>query len=171
MSPLEIQLVSGVIVALISFILGYLLFRSQTEEQIRLEVYRRRLDSYDRITQLLEELDIYIHDEASYSHKRTSELMYKTYEVVTLTHFYVPQEISIILNTVPDHLIEKLDERVGDLEEIKDVLTHIMWKDTGRYLSNQTVAMLKTKRGKERNQQIEDTVKEYIQPLKDMDLI
>ncbi len=141
MEYLATQIVSGLVVAIISFAFGYFLFRAQSKEAVRLEVYRRRLDSYEKIIQFLDELDIWIHrhggavteEEALYYARKNDLLRWEVELYVPSPILEVLSEFQIVLweqvgqNYLTNDLIIPIEEGTAKIQQkiSREVTSHL----------------------------------------------
>ena len=51
------QIIGGLVVLMASFFVGYFISMSQRKEGLRIELYRRKLDIYDKIMEYLQKVD------------------------------------------------------------------------------------------------------------------
>jgi hypothetical protein len=141
-----VQIISGIVVSIISFAFGYLLFRAQTKEQIKLEVYRRRLDSYEKIIAFLDSLDSFAHREFLEENKK-SELIQRVFDLQTSTAPYTPPEMNACLDGLW-HYIDKLPGSLAELEEMDEEMKTLIEKDIGLHLRNRMIEFHKKQRQK-----------------------
>jgi hypothetical protein len=127
------QILSGIFVSVISFAFGYFLFRSQTREQIRLEVYRRRLDSYEKIGAFLDSLDVFAH--RGFLKGKKDEFVQRALDLETSTAPYTPPELNGLLQGLWDD-IDNLPGSLAELEETDTRIKTIIEKDIGLHLPN-----------------------------------
>ena len=147
MDPLSTQIISGIAVSIISFGFGYFLFRSQTNEQIRLEIYKKRLKSYEDIVCFLDELDSFSHG-SFIDEEEMNKFIKKAFELEARTRIYISPNIYEYIMQIPDS-INSLPESLASLEEIDENIHHLIEKDTGRHLTNWRVDYIKnSKNGK-----------------------
>jgi len=128
-------------VAIISFGFGYFVFRSQTNEQIRLEVYRRRLNAYEKIVQFLDDLDFFSHrsfsDKASdeFSEEEKDSFVKRAFQLSYSTRIYLPFELSQLVEEIYND-IDGLPDSLANLEEADEKIHHLIEKDIGKHLPN-----------------------------------
>jgi hypothetical protein len=130
------QILSGILVSAVSFAFGYFLFRSQTKEQIRLEVFRRRLDSYEKITAFLDSLDDFAH--RGFLETKKDEFVRRALDLQTSTAPYTPPELNAFLETLWND-IDNLPGSLAELEETDTTITTIIEKDIGLHLPNRII--------------------------------
>jgi hypothetical protein len=138
-----VQILSGIVLAAVSFAFGYFLFRSQTKEQIRLEVFRRRLDTYEKIITFLDSLDTFAHREFVQSKK--GEFVQRALDLETSTVLYTPPELNSFLETLWDD-IDKLPGSLAKLEESDTSIRTIIEEDIGLHLPNRMMELSKKQR-------------------------
>jgi hypothetical protein len=137
------QILSGILLSAISFAFGYFLFRSQTKEQIRLEVYRRRLDSYEKIITFLNSLDTFAHREFVQSKKDDFEL--RALDLLASTALYASPELHTLLEILWD-AIYNLPGSLDELEETDTSMRTIIEEDIGLHLPNRIMELSEKKR-------------------------
>lgn len=135
MESLYYNIISGAVVAVISFGFGYFLFRSQTNEAIRLEIYRRRLNSYQDITHFLEKIDKFSHrnsDEYILANKgkMADELL-----GINSARTYLPRAVLDLCYGLYED-IQSLPGSLGALELCSEQIHHLIEKDVGERLAN-----------------------------------
>jgi hypothetical protein len=137
------QILSGILLSAISFSFGYFLFRSQTKEQIRLEVYRRRLDTYEKIITFLDSLDAFAHREFVQSKK--DGFVHRALDLITSTALYTPPELHSFLEILWDE-IDSLPGSLAKLEESDTSIRIIIEEDIGLHLPNRIMELDKKRR-------------------------
>lgn len=130
-----LQIVTGTIVAVVSFLFGYFLFIVQRKEAIRLELYKRRLESYDRIMALLQQIDqdIITKDfdiDQSIKDKFVSEI----YNLTLPNRHYLSKDVYNLLEEAMVNCIDDLPETAADLEEVSNNIIKIISNEVGSYL-------------------------------------
>jgi hypothetical protein len=130
------QILSGILVSAVSFAFGYFLFRSQTKEQIRLEVFRRRLDSYEKIIAFLDSLDDFAH--RGFLESKKDEFVQRVLDLQTSTAPYTPPELNEFLETLWND-IYNLPGSLGELEETDTTIRTTIEKDIGLHLPNRMI--------------------------------
>ncbi len=124
--------------SVISFGFGYFLFRSQTKEQMRLEIYRRKLDSYEKIICFFDELDRFAHKYDSngfYPKDEKEKLIQYLFKLTAEVQPYVALELVNLL-THAVHKIDFLPDSLADLEVVDTEITEIIHRETGTYVPN-----------------------------------
>lgn len=143
MNELLIQIASGVVVAVVSFGFGYFLFRSQTNEEIRLEVYRRRLNAYENIVDFLDDLDTFSHQNSTEEIVARKDHFFKAaLRLDANTRIYVPSEFDRLMCALVDN-IHGLPDSLAYLEEVHEQAHHLIEKDVGQHLANWRVDFIK----------------------------
>jgi hypothetical protein len=137
------QILSGILLSAISFAFGYFLFRSQTKEQIRLEVYRRRLDTYEKIITFLNSLDTFAHRE--FVQNKKDDFVHRALDLDTSTVLYTPPELHSFLETLWDD-IDNLPGSLAKLEESDKSIRVIIEEDIGLHLPNRIMELSEKKR-------------------------
>src|SRR5690242_12212816 len=113
------QILSGILLSAVSFAFGYFLFRSQTKEQTRLEVYRRRLDTYEKIITFLDHVDTFAH--RGFVQSRKDEFEERALNLQTSTALYTSSELHSSLEA----LWNDIYNLPGSLAELEETDTNI----------------------------------------------
>lgn len=155
MAPLLFQVISGFIIALVSFGFGYFLFRSQTNEQIRLEVYKRRLDCYDKILSYYDDLDFFSHRQEMFPKEEKNAFVDRAFRLHASTSAYIPPGFDPLLRYIVD-CIDGLPESLADLEDNYEKVNYLIEKDIGLRLVNWRVSYIKKDATREYKKHFED---------------
>ncbi len=134
------QILSGILLSAVSFAFGYFLFRSQTKEQIRLEVFRRRLDSYEKIIAFLDSLDDFAH--RGFLESKKDEFAQRALDLQTSTAPYTPPELHTLLEILWND-IDALPGSLAKSEETDTTIRTIIEKDIGLHLPNRMIELNK----------------------------
>jgi len=118
------QIISGAIVAIVSFFFGYLLFVVQRKEAIRLELMKKRLNSYDKIMAFMQKIDQEIISKDYILNKSEKDrFVLEIYHLTLPNMIYLSKEIYRMLELHLVDLIDALPESGDDLmnycDEIK----------------------------------------------------
>jgi hypothetical protein len=139
---LQLPIISGVIIPLASFAFGYFLFKSQGREEARLEVFRRRLNAYEKVSAFMEEVDIFAHNynyppnsSLDLTDKRNA-LVERCFGLVYSNRVYMPLKISNILEQELAFGIGDLPESLGIVEDTIDEINAIIDEEIGKYMNN-----------------------------------
>ena len=137
------QVLSGILLSAVSFAFGYFLFRSQTKEQIRLEVYRRRLDTYEKIIAFLDHLDAFAH--RGFEQSKKDEFVERALDLETSTALYTSPELHSSLEAVWYDIYD-LPSSLDKLEETDTSIRTIIEEDIGLHLPNRMMELSKKQR-------------------------
>lgn len=137
------QVLSGILLSAVSFAFGYFLFRSQTKEQIRLEVYRRRLDTYEKIITFLDSLDTFAH--RGFVQSKKNGFVERALDLVMSTALYTSPELHTLLEVLWDD-IYNLPDSLDKLEETDTSIRTIIEEDIGLHLPNRMMELSKKER-------------------------
>lgn len=137
MNQLLIQIISGVVVAIVSFGFGYSLFRSQSNEQIRLEVYRRRLNAFEELVKYLDDLDHFAHrlSPKDFSQSEKSDFTMRGLKISMGVSQYLTSEVSNMFEFIVMSVWE-LPESLAKIEEADYEIHSLIFKDVGSHLPN-----------------------------------
>ena len=139
---LQLPVVSGVLVPFISFAFGYFLFRAQRKEETKLEVFRRRLNTYEQVSIFLQEVDEFAHapqpkllpNPMDFKEHKTS-LTKKCFRLVYSSRLYLPFELADQLENFA-LMIDDLPKSLADVEGAIDDMNGIIEKHIGSYMTN-----------------------------------
>lgn len=111
------QIISGVIIALVSFSLGYFLFVVQRKEAIRLELFKRRLESYDKIMKFMQKIDQEIvSNHFILSKEQIHNYLFEIFNLTTPNMHYLSDDIYRRLEMQLADLLLELPKSAGDFE-------------------------------------------------------
>jgi len=131
------QIISGIIIALVSFSLGYFLFVVQRKEAIRLELFRRRLDCYDKIMAFMEKVDQEVHDKRFLLDKTTKEkFVLEIYNLTFPNRHYLSEKVYNLLEVDLVNFFDELPDSAADLEQTCDHITLLIRDEVGSYIIN-----------------------------------
>lgn len=117
------QIISGIIVAVVSFFFGYLLFVVKRKEAIRLELFRKRLNSYDNIMAFMQKIDQEIIAKNFSIDKNEKEaFVQEIYNLTLPNKHYLSKKVFNLLE--PD-LVECIDELPETSESLEGKCEHI----------------------------------------------
>lgn len=129
------QIVSGIIIALVSFSLGYFLFVVQRREAIRLELFRRRPDCYDKIMAFMEKVDQEVHDKQFLLDKTTKEkFVLEIYNLAYPNRHYLSEKVYNLLREDLVNLFDELPDSASDLEQACDHIALLIRDEVGSYI-------------------------------------
>jgi hypothetical protein len=128
---LQSPVVTGIVVPFLSFLLGYFLFRAQRKEELRLEVFRRRLDAYEKIMLHLQ----YVDKESHGPSPNGPSLSWKTIELTGNIRPYLTWEVDNLLEIMAGVLYD-LPDSLGETERLDVELSDILHKEVGAHLGN-----------------------------------
>jgi len=134
------QILSGIFVSIVSFAFGYFLFRSQTKEQIRLEIFRRRLDCYEKIITFLDSSDNFSY--GGFLKSKKDEFARRALDLQTSTAPYAPPELHTLLEILWND-IDSLPGSLSKLEETDSTIRIMIEKDIGLHLPNRMIELNK----------------------------
>lgn len=140
---LQLPIVSGVIVPLLSFAFGYFLFRAQRHEEARLEVFRRRLNAYEKVSVFLQEIDTFAHQKAWDSSKPLSadliaergSLVQNCFNLAYSVRLYLPIDVANVLENLALE-IDDLPESLATVESSVGDIGGMIDKEVGKYIDN-----------------------------------
>jgi len=129
------QIISGVVIALVSFALGYFLFVVQRKEAIRLELFRRRLDAYDKIMKFILKLDEeVIARKFSVNKDQIEKYVSDIYNLTWPKMHYLSKEVHTMLDPQLINWFDSLPEKAGEFEwQCENIKLQIL-KETGGYI-------------------------------------
>lgn len=137
------QILSGILLSAVSFAFGYFLFRSQTKEQIRLEVYRRRLDTYEKIITFLDHVDAFAH--RGFVPSKKDEFEERAIDLGSSTALYTSPELHTLLEILSNDIYD-LPGSLAKLEETDNSIRTVIEEDIGLHLPNRMMELSKTQR-------------------------
>lgn len=131
------QIISGIIIALVSFSLGYFLFVVQRKEAIRLELFRRRLDCYDKIMAFMGKVDEEVHDKRFLLDKKDKEkFILEIYNLTLPNRHYLSKKVYDLLELDLVNLFDDLPDSAGELEHKCDHIQLLIRDEVGSYIIN-----------------------------------
>lgn len=134
------QIIPGIVVAFVSFCFGYFLFRLQRFEETKLEVFRRRLDSYEKIAAYLDRLDGFAHSGNFHLRSERSKYVQECFTLSNIIRIYIPKEVHDELMSLIDY-IDFLPDSLWGLEQADGRLFTLMERDVGSRLANSRITM------------------------------
>ena len=137
------QILSGILPSAVSFAFGYFLFRSQTKEQIRLEVYRRRLDTHEKIVTFLDHVDTFAH--RGFVQSKKDEFEKRALDLISSTALYTSPELHSSLEALWND-IYNLPGSLVELEETDTSIRVLIEEDIGLHLPNRMMELSKKQR-------------------------
>lgn len=147
MEPVIMQIVAGTCVALVSFSFGYLLFRLQRAEETKLEVFRRRLNSYEKIVDFLEDLDTFSHRGHTEVPEKRQQFVWRLFKLRGSVGLYLSKKVHELLGILVD-TISFLPGSLADLENVYEELFDEIEKEAGTHLPNWRVEWIKKRKSK-----------------------
>jgi hypothetical protein len=129
------QIISGVVIAIVSFTLGYLLFVVQRKEGIRLELFKRRLDSYDKIMKFMQKVDQEIvSKQFKISEDHIHDYLMEIYNLTTPYMHYLSEEVYYMLEMELAELILDLPNSGADFEDQCEIIKLQIIKEVSSYI-------------------------------------
>lgn len=129
------QIISGVVIALVSFSFGYFLFAVQRKEAIRLELFRRRLDCYDKIMVFMEKVDEEVHHKNFLLDKTAKdELVLEIYNLTFPNRHYLSEKVYNLLEFDLISFLDELPNYAADLEWTCEHITLLIRDEVGSYI-------------------------------------
>jgi len=129
------QIISGVIIALVSFFLGYFLFVVQRKEAIKLELFRKRLDCYDKIMAFMQKVDQEVIANDFLLDKTTKEkFVLEIYNLTLPNRHYLSEKVHNLLEPDLVNLFDDLPDCAGDFEQKCEHIKCLIQDEVGSYI-------------------------------------
>ncbi|MFA5188198.1 MAG: hypothetical protein WC460_02455 [Patescibacteria group bacterium] len=129
------QIISGFIIAVVSFFFGYFLFTVQRKEAIRLELFKKRLDCYDKIMAFMQKIDQEVIANNFLIDKMENEkYVLEIYNLTLPNRHYLSEKIHDLLELDLVNLFDTLPESAGDLEQKCDQIKVLIQDEVGSYI-------------------------------------
>lgn len=114
---------------------GYFLFVVQRKEAVRLELYKRRLESYDKIMALLQQIDQdIIAKNFSVDQSTKDRFVSQIYNLTLPNRHYLSKDVYNLLEEAMVNCIDDLPETAADLEQVSENINTIIRNEVGSYL-------------------------------------
>lgn len=129
------QIIGGLIVLIISFFVGYFLSMSQRKEALRVELYRRKLDIYDKVMEYLQKIDKLILAKQGQIEAEQGKIMANEIKEFTYSkRHYLSKEIYFMLEFELADAIGSLPDSLTDLEKATNKIATFIQKEIGTEL-------------------------------------
>lgn len=129
------EIISGIIVAIISFVFGYFLFLVKRKESIRLELYKKRLESYDKILSFVNKVDReIIAKDFELTKEEKNNFVEEIYSLTLPRMPYISKEISHLLEPEMVYAIDGLPDSAHILENLNERLKFDITDEIGAFL-------------------------------------
>lgn len=129
------QIIGGLIVLIISFFVGYFLSMSQRKEALRVELYRRKLDIYDKVMEYLQKIDKLILAKQGQIEAEQGKIMANEIKEFTYSkRHYLSKEIYFMLEFELADAIGNLPDSLTDLEKATNKIATFIQKEIGTEL-------------------------------------
>lgn len=129
------QIITGSLILVVSFLVGYFLSMSQRKEALRVELFRRKLDVYDGIMAYLQKVDKLILKKQGVIEGEQGKIMsQEVRDFAYLKRPYLSKKIYYLLEFELAEVIKKLPDSLSELEKIVQKISEFISKETGAQL-------------------------------------
>lgn len=117
--------------SIITFFFAYFLFKFQRKEIYRAELFKRKLDFYDEIRVLMQEIDVVIHENnGKISDEDKDRLIHAVFDLGYSKFHYGSSEVRELFTTVADSIWD-LPDSLAEIEEMDQELFNLISQEVG----------------------------------------